>query len=127
MFVYLDDFDLVVPAKMLAQSRLCEQRAFTPLGALGIPSEIFKHIGICGEELWAPAESLARVELGNLELEERLLRLAEVEPCARHRDGQLHTLLGIQLAELCCEACFNAPLGATQSALALDHQREVPL
>ena len=127
VLVDLNHLDLIVATEVFAKRLLGEDRAIAPLLALNLAPEIFKYVCVCGEELRAPAERFTGVKFSNLKLEKSLLGLAKVEPCTRHRDRQLHSLLGFKFAQLGSETGLNATLWAAKRTLALNHEGKMPL
>ena len=61
-----------------------------PLGGLGGAPELLENCGVRGEQRGAERVGLGRVELRYLELSQCSLGMPEVEPRARHRDGELN-------------------------------------
>lgn len=123
--VDLEDLEFVERSQVILQSTGGAIGVAVPLACLVVAAEIFEDGGVGAEELGAPGKGSLGVELGDLEFEERLLRLAEVETGAGHRDGEVDALLGVELRGVGFETGLERLLGAAEAALAVDHQCEV--
>ncbi len=96
--------------------------ATLPRGSLLGAPEFLEDGGAGREQAGTPRERAVRVEFGDVELLQGALRLAEVQPCARHRDRELHADLGRQGAPVDGATDLEGAVGTTDPPLAVDEQ-----
>ena len=122
----LDEEDFVViGAAGVVQCIGGQHCAALPLLGLVVAAELLEHRRARREQRRAPLEGAIGIQLGDVELLQRALGLAEVEPRAGHGDRELHADCRRQCRPIDRAAHFESAVGPAHAALAVDHEGDL--
>ena len=99
--------------------------ATVPFVRLVGASELLEHGCPRREQGRTPLEGPVWIEFGDVEFEQCPFRLAEIEACAGHRDGELDPNTRSELRAIDAATQLEGCVGATHAALAVDHERDL--
>ena len=122
---HLDHRDLIESAVVFFERRGGLFGTSEPLCRFRLAPKVLEYRAVGAEKFRTPNMGFLRVELRDLEFVERLLRLAKIESCPRHRDGEIDAFFGLQVRGIGLVPGLYGFLWPPESTFTVNHERHV--